>query len=285
MSIMAITIITIAALIHAAWNAVAKKAIDVIVFAWLSCLFATIIYSPIAAYVLCNMNSPLDATACGALFTTVLCTCVGFLCILLGYKIGDYSVMYPVSRGTGPLIATMAAILFLNERPSIAALAGIAMIVLGVFIIGGGFTITTRAKAKPVAFGILTGALIANTTVWAKHCISNHGIPFFLVDYAAIFGMLLIISPYVFKKRELLKREWQENKNAALIVGICRSLAYLLVLFVLSTTPVYYVAPLREMSILFATIIGAKLFKEGHSRRRLAAAFVLFSGLVSLSIN
>ena len=285
MSIMSLLIITVAAAIHAGWNAVARRANDVVTFAWLSAVFGTIIYSPFAFSVFAQSYNQIDATGYSALGITVLCTTVGFLAILAGYKMGDYSVMYPVSRGTGPLIATLAAIAFLGERPSVAAMVGITMIVLGVFIIGGGASLKSKAAAKPVAFGVLTGALIANTTVWAKHCISNHGIPFLLVDYAAISGLAIILSPYVFSKRDLLIKEWQENKFSALIVGICRSLAYLMVLFVLSSSHVYYVAPLREMSILFATLIGAKLFKEGHMRSRLAAAIVLFVGLVSLSIN
>ena len=283
---MAILMITIAAAIHASWNAVARRAEDVVSFAWLSCLYATVIFSPFAIYVFNQSASNIDASAYGALFITVLCTCFGFLAILLGYKIGDYSVMYPISRGTGPLIATVAAILFLGERPSAAALAGIAMIVAGVFIIGGGWTaIKSKHSLKPILFGILTGALIANTTVWAKHCISNHNIPFLLVDYAAVAGMFLLLTPYAIAKRESVINEWTKNKFSALIVAICRSLAYLMVLFVLTGSQVYYVAPLREMSILFATLIGARLLKEGQLRRRLAAALVLFGGLVSLSIN
>ena len=282
---LSLAIITVAAAIHAGWNAVARKAIDVVTFAWLSALMGTIIYAPFAIHIFSQSYNQIDATGYGALAITVLCTTVGFLAILMGYKLGDYSVMYPVSRGTGPLIATLAAIAFLGERPSVAAMLGILMILLGVFIIGGGASLKSKAAAKPVAFGVLTGALIANTTVWAKHCISNHGIPFLLVDYAAISGLVLILAPYVLTKRDLLAREWQENKGAALTVGICRSLAYLMVLFVLSSSQVYYVAPLREMSILFATLIGAKLFKEGHLRSRMAAALVLFVGLVSLSFN
>ena len=94
-----------------------------------------------------------------------------------------------------------------------------------------------------------------------------------------------MLAPYALSKRDELKQEWQKNKFTAATVGIFRTLAFMSVLFVLTTTPVYYVAPLREMSILFAAVIGAKLLKEGQLRRKLAAACVMFGGLVSLSIS
>lgn len=210
---------------------------------------------------------------------------LGFTSILMGYKFGDYSIMYPVTRGTGPLIATFAAVLFLQERPSTLALFGIALIIVGIFILSGSAAFKSKKALKPIAFGILTGCLVATATVWSKYCVSNLGIHFVLVDYFSSLGLAAFLTPYALSKKEDLKVEWQENKFNTLAVGVLRTMAFMSVLFVLTTTPVYYVAPLREMSILFAAIIGAKLLNEGHIRRRLTAACVMFGGLVSLSIS
>lgn len=285
MSALSITIITIAAAIHAYWNMLAKRAIDVKLFAWLSCTTASIVYAPLALYVLSSQQHSFSPTIYGALFIMILVHFLGFTFILKGYKYGDYSIMYPVTRGTGPLIATLSAIVFLGERPSLLSLGGISLIVVGIFILSGSKALKSTKALKPIAFGIMTGCLVAAATVWSKFCVSNLGIHFVLVDYVSSLGLAFILTPYVLSKRQELADEWNKNKFHAPLVGILRTLAFMSVLFVLTTTPVYYVAPLREMSILFAAIIGAKLLKEGQIRRRLAAACVMFGGLVSLSIS
>ncbi|MBZ0187137.1 MAG: EamA family transporter [Candidatus Obscuribacterales bacterium] len=285
MSGLAILILVFAAFIHAVWNLLAKRSIDSVLFGFLSCLVSALIYIPLATFVVTTQPVDWNATTVGALAISALLQLVGFNCILLSYKIGDYSVMYPVQRGTGPLVATLAAIIFLAERPSIGALAGIALILIGVFIIGGGGAILKSKSLKPIAFGCLTGVAIAAVTVWSKYCLSVLNIPFVLIDYAGVLGVALVLTPYALKNHDKLKREWQDNQSAIIGVGVLRSLAYMSILFVLTTVPVYYVAPLREMSILFAALIGAKLLKEGQVKRRFSAVLVMFVGLICLSLN
>ena len=107
---------------------------------------------------------------------------LGFTSILLGYKFGDYSIMYPVTRGTGPLMATLAAIIFLHERPSALAMFGITLIIVSIFILSGSAALKSKKALKPIAFGVLTGCMVAAATVWSKFCVSNLGIHFVLVD-------------------------------------------------------------------------------------------------------
>lgn len=212
--------------------------------------------------------------------------CVGYNFILFSYKFGDYSVMYPIMRGTGPLTSTAVAIAVLSERPSLVALVAIVMILVGVFIIGDGIKIlTTQKSVKPIALGVFTGIIIGLNTVIAKYCISNLGIPFVFLEYGGLLLLSLVLAPYVVLNRDRLKDEWKENSKPALGVGFLRSATYILVLWVLVTTDVYYVAPLREMSILFAAIIGTKFLKEGHLKKRLIAAVIIFAGVVVLALN
>ncbi|MCA9802801.1 MAG: hypothetical protein KC777_12590 [Cyanobacteria bacterium HKST-UBA02] len=285
MSALAISIVVVAAALHAYWNLLARSSGNFRLFGWLSGLVGTVFFMPLFLWVLATGSPFWNATTIGAICFSVMLQCIGFNCILLGYKLGDYSVMYPVTRGTGPLFATIAAILFLSERPSLGALSGIALIMSGVFAIGGGATIVGKESFRPVAFGCLTGLVIAAVTVWSKHCLSDLGIPFVVLEYCGVVGVFLVLTPYALSHRKELAGEWQANKRAIFGVATLRSAAYMSILYVLSTTPVYYVAPLREMSILFAAVIGGTLLKEGQFARRLTAAIVMFAGLVCLSLN
>src|SRR5205823_14056447 len=87
---------------------------------------------------------------------------VGYTLLLTySYRLGDLSVVYPLARGTGPLLATLAAIIFLGERPSPLALAGGALIVLGVLALTGDpLALRRSGSGRAVAFALLTGVII-----------------------------------------------------------------------------------------------------------------------------
>ena len=91
-----------------------------------------------------------------------------FLSLQEGYRVGDLSVVYPLARGTGPLLASGAAIVLFGERPGPVAVAGILLIVLGVFLLGwepGGTRGSIERKRLEIAFGLLTGVFIAAYTL------------------------------------------------------------------------------------------------------------------------
>ena len=100
-----------------------------------------------------------------------------------GYRIGDLSLVYPLARGTGPMLLTTAAILVFGERPGPLALAGAAMIGVGTFVLacGGGGLRQAHAR-RAVVFALLTGAIIASYTLWDKRAVSNLGIPPLLLN-------------------------------------------------------------------------------------------------------
>lgn len=282
----AFSLIIFSAVLHALWNLLAKRALDGKTFVFLTSAIVIPLYLPAAIYIFLAQKPVFGTAEIIAIAGATILHLVYFICLQNAYKIGDYSVVYPVARGTGPLLSTILAVIFLSEQPTPMAMAGIALIVCGVFIISGGSKILAgHVSKKPIAWGLLTGVCIASYTVWDKYAVANVGVSPVLLDYLATIGMALLMTPYALKNLAKLKQEWQGNRLESLTVAALSPLGYMIVLYVLSTEPVFYVAPLREISILIAATLGAKLLQEEQSRRRIVAAAVMFGGVVSLALS
>lgn len=286
LSALALALILGSAFIHASWNLMAKKALDGNSFIWLTSALILPMYAPLALYVLLTEKPVFGETQIVALLGTTFLHLVYFICLQAAYKIGDYSVVYPVARGTGPLLATTGAIYFLHEEPSILALVGIFLIVFGVVVISGGAKLLApETPKKPIVYGLATGICIAAYTLWDKYAVADAGVSPVLLDYMATGGIGLLLLPYALSKKEQISREWRENRANVVGVSALSPISYLIVLYVLKSSPVYYVAPLREMSILIAAYLGAKLLKEGDILRRSVAATIMFCGVVALALG
>lgn len=282
----ALALVLLSAVIHASWNLMAKQARDGNTFIWLTSFLILPIYAPFALYIFLVEKPTFGPAEIIALTGTTVLHLVYFICLQAAYKIGDYTLVYPVARGTGPLLATIGAIYFLSEQPSFLALMGMLLIIAGVVIISGGKRLLEAGTPrKPILYGLMTGVCIAGYTLWDKYAVAEVGIPPLLLDYVATGCISLLLIPYVLKNKEKLKDEWNNNRGNVLGVSILSPLSYLIVLYVLISCPVYYVAPLREMSILIAAYLGARLLKEGDHLRRAVAACIMFGGVVSLAIG
>lgn len=277
-------LVLFSAVLHSVWNLLAKKALDAKAFIWLTSFLVMIFYLPVVVAAVLIERPALGLLEGGVILGTTALHLVYFIALQTGYKVGDFSVVYPVARGTGPLLSSVGAILLLAERPSIPALFGVGLILLGVFIIGGGVKVLEARDARPIAYGLLTGFFIACYTIWDKVAVADIGISPILLDYSATCGIAAIMTPYVFAKKDLVEREWTDNRWAAIWVALLSPAAFMIVLFVLKTQPVSYVAPLREISILFAAFLGARVLSEGHVRRRALAATVMFVGVAALAL-
>ena len=161
----ALGLVLVSGFLHALWNLLAKRASGDAggpAFVWLCSALSTAIFAPLAAFVLIGGER---VGAVGLLFvlgTGVLH--VGyFLSLQKGSQVGDLSVVYPLARGTGPLLASGAAILLLGERAGPVAWAGILLIVAGVFLLArepDGGRSSPGERQLGVVFGLLTGVFI-----------------------------------------------------------------------------------------------------------------------------
>jgi drug/metabolite transporter (DMT)-like permease len=291
----ALTLVLAAGLFHALWNLLAKRAGGGgAPFVWLYTAVAALLYAPLAVVAVVLLGQTRMSTL-GLLFvlgTAVLHTGY-FLSLQKGYSVGDLSVVYPLARGTGPLLASAAAVALFGERPGPVAVLGILLIGGGVFTLAwepGGVTTDaspaeTRARRLGVAYGVLTGAFIAGYTLWDKQAVSGLALSPVLYYWAALSVQALLLAPVALRRKDEVRAAWHSYRPEVFGVAVLSPLSYLLVLTALVFAPVSHVAPAREVGILIGTAMGGGLLKEGSTQRRLLAAAAIVAGIVALALG
>lgn len=288
---MALALVLAAGFFHATWNLLAKRASSGVsgpVFVWLCTAFSTLIFAPVAAVVL---SENLHVGTLGLLFmfgTGILHTGY-FLSLQEGYRVGDLSMIYPLARGTGPLLASAAAIALFDERPGPLGGAGILLIISGVFLLAWEPDDGSRSSAKKkwlgMTFGLLTGVFIASYTLWDKYAVSDLALSPILYYWASLLVEALLLTPIALRDKEKVRAAWHAHRPETLGVAVLSPLSYVLVLTALVFTPVSHVAPAREMGILFGTLMGGHLLAEGGLGRRLVASSLMVLGIVALALG
>ena len=283
---LALLLLLCAAFFHASWNFISKKTCGGAIFVWLFNAVASVMYVPVVIGLLWITNSSLQWDYTIFMLGSAILHVGYFILLNKGYDVGDLSLVYPLARGTGPLLSTLAAIFFLGEHPSLIALMGTLFIAVGVFLLLGNPAKYVEMKASSaVLFAVLTGVLIAGYTLWDKYAVSNIAVPPVLMYWGTTVGQALLLIPYALKNREEVITQWRTNRLSIFGVAILCPLSYILVLTTMVFTPVSYVAPAREVSILIGAIMGARFLAEGDAKLRIAAAIVILIGLTCLALG
>jgi drug/metabolite transporter (DMT)-like permease len=244
-----------------------------VAFVWLYGVAAVVLWAPAAlidGFVEGGVSWPGVAFMAGSALLHI----GYFVALQKAYAVGNLSVVYPLARGTGPVLSVAAAIVFLGERPSALGLAGGALIVAAVLALAVG----SRAG---VGLAIVTGALTAAYTVWDAHAVTTlHQPPIF---YAWAYGAMLalVLTPFATGARD----QWREHRRAVLGIGALSPLAYVLVLFALQRAPISLVAPVRESSVVIGALLGASVLQEGQLARRVIAAIAIAIGIAALALS
>jgi drug/metabolite transporter (DMT)-like permease len=287
MSVTALLLVLAAAFVHAGWNYLAKRAGGGAAFVWLFGVVSATLYTPIALWLLARGDWALTPLQLLFMAGTAVIHSAYFLLLQRGYRAGDLSLVYPVARGTGPLLATVAAIAFFGERPTTLALAGAALVIGGIFFMAFTRGETQRAARHPeaVGFGLVTGVTIAGYTLWDKHAVAILLIPPLVLDWAGNLGRTLLVSPYAVQHWPRVCEVWRTRRLEVIAVGVLCPLSYILVLTAMVFTPVSYVAPAREVSIVIGTLLGSHLLSEPDAGRRLAGAATIVLGVLALALG
>jgi drug/metabolite transporter (DMT)-like permease len=285
-TVWALTLILAAAFIHATWNLLNKKASGHATFTWVVAVLSAVFYTPVALAAVFFWQAHIGWLEIGLMAGSAALHTGYFVLLNEGYRAGDLSLVYPLARGTGPLLSTFAAILFLGERPSVIALAGGLMIVGGVIILSWSPQRLAEAGAKKaVVYALVTGTFIAAYTLWDKQAVSRFVMSPILLDWGANLGRSLFLTPFALRYWERTVNEWRTHRSEAVGVALLVPLSYILVLTAMQFTPVSYVAPAREISILIGTVMGTRLLAEGDVVRRLVAAAAMVVGVIALAVG
>ena len=299
MSATAVALILVAALAHATWNLFSKQAsvAGASSFVWLMSLAATGLYAPVVAVSV--LLSPPRLTLLDWVFMvgTGFLQVGYFLFLQASYRLGDLSLVYPLGRGSGALLAALAGIVLLGERPGPAGITGIVLVVLGVLVLGapgrGGDSPAPPAPGTParprlsraIMFALVTGTFIASYTLWDKYAVSTLQVPPLIQGYASLPVMALVLAPSALRQRSRTTRVWRDFRRQVTGAAVLSPLAYILVLIAMSFTAVSAVAPAREVSVLAGVLLGRKLLGEGGLARRLTAAAAIAAGIICIAIG
>ena len=287
MTFFALVLVLLAAVFHATWNLLAKRVgAGGAIFVWLFGLFSVFIYAPLALGVSLLPGPHLGPAQLVFMFGSGALHLGYFVVLQRGYAVGDLSLVYPLARGTGPLLATVGAVVLLGERPGVVAVSGILLITLGVFLLTrepGGFR--GPGLGMGVVYGLLTGVFIAAYTLWDKQAVSALLIPPLLQSWATTLVTVALLTPLAVRRRKEVLSLWRAHKPEVLGIAVLSPLSYILVLTALVFTPVSYVAPAREISILIGVVMGTQLLAEGHAASRLLAAGAMVVGVAALALG
>jgi drug/metabolite transporter (DMT)-like permease len=286
----ALALVLTAALLHALWNIAAKKAGGNHHFALLSVLMTVVLWAPAALWFGVNEWQRWGLIEWIALAASALMHVLYFTVLLTGYRKADLTVVYPVARGSGPLLASVGAVLVLGETISLLGGIGILAVCGGVFLIAGGPRLfrggggDAHAKALAgVRWGAATGALIACYTVIDGYAVKVLLIGPVLVDYVGNVLRVPLLALPVLRDRAAFASAARAQWKHALVVAVLGPLAYIFVLYAVKMAPLSHVAPAREVSMLFAALIGGRLLGEGDRALRLVGAGFIATGVIALA--
>ncbi|NIG55512.1 DMT family transporter [Chitinophaga sp. Cy-1792] len=286
MSTLSLILVLIAAIIHALWNLITKQVKGGLPFFWLLSLFSAVIFAPVLIYQISSAKVEITSTAIWLALGSGLLHIFYYIALQVGYHKADLSVVYPVARGAGPLFSVTGAILLFGERPGIPAYIGFVLIITGVILLTG---LKLSGSSKQVLtglnYGLLTGIFIAGYTLWDKKAVADYHISPLFISFGSMILPLLALTPVAIRKSEEVKVSVKLHWKAALMVSILQPVSYLLVLIAMKTTPVSYVAPVRELSIVIGVFFGVNLLKEKDATRRMIGAVIILAGIALLAFS
>lgn len=290
----ALALVLTAALLHALWNLAAKRWGGGPHFVLTCSLGVTVLWLPAVLWVGFAEIPQWSLTAWGFVVASAVVHLGYFNCLMAGYRAADLTVVYPVARGSGPLLSALAAVLLLDEHLGLHGALGLAGVVGGILLITMGPRLigrgvphdpeTTRRRRAGLWWGAATGALIAGYTVLDGYAVKVLLVSPLMLDY---FGNMLRVPlqlPVALRQPHSFWPELKRSWRGVLAVAGLGPLAYILVLMAMREAPLSRVAPAREVSMLFAALLGGQLLGEGERGWRIAGAVLIGAGVIGLAL-
>lgn len=284
MTATALALVICAAVLHAAWNALAKRGRDPLAFLWLASMVAAPVLLPFGLRELSVSGFPLRAAP--FVVGTIVLHALYFYALGRAYATGAYSVVYPIARGLGVALVPVLAWTLLDERLSPLGIAGIALVIIGVVVLhrvaGRRIAVSTSALGSASAWAVVTGVTIAGYSVLDKIGVTRlHPVPYIMLMEA---GCVVAFTPLMRRRLTAARAEWTANRWTIIATGVMSAGGYTLVLFAFQLSKAGYVVASRELSIVLSALIGSLLLGEGRLSPRLAAACIVLAGVACVAL-
>jgi drug/metabolite transporter (DMT)-like permease len=277
MTLSLLLLLLAAAALHAGWNLLLKRAADRQLIVWWAVVTSALCFVPVLA-----LRPALPLVGWRFALASAVVETGYFVALTTAYRVGDFSLVYPVARGAAPALLALAAVLLLHERLSATGVAGLSAIVAGLWLVAAG-RMTGAQPGRGVALALLVALCIATYSVIDGAAVRR-------VDAPAYTGAMFVLAALVFAPVTIRWYGWPALEGAlrarwGLIatVGLLQAVAYLAVLYVYARAPVAYAGAIREASIVLGALAGWLWLKEPFGARRVAGALVVCGGIVLIA--
>ncbi|MBI3751140.1 MAG: EamA family transporter [Chloroflexi bacterium] len=303
MPLFAIGLVAIAAVLHAGWNVLLKTSGDPLLTAVRLQAIGTVVLLPVAVVAWLAFGAPpLDGGGVAIALASGVLEAIYFFLLASAYRRGDLSLVYPLARGSAPLLAVLVGVFVLGERLATIAAIGVVGILVGIVLVARPWRalgVAGRAHRGAVGFALATGAMIA-----AYSAVDRVGVRILVPwQYGALLAVFAttILGTFVVAGRRMgwlttpeplfgavtRGRGQQLLRDGA--AGVLSLTAYLLILFAYSVAPLAAVAPLRESAIVLAAAWGSFRLGEAAGNReaglRIGAAALVVIGAVLVALG
>jgi uncharacterized membrane protein len=298
----AIALVLVAATLHAGWNVLLKTSGDTLGTAVRLQAIGTAILLPIAIIGWFVSRPPIDPAGVGLALVSGVLEAAYFIFLSAAYARGALSLVYPLARGSAPLLAVVIGVVVLGERLAPGSLAGVICLLAGILLVARPWRALREAGREhrgAIGFALATGVTIA-----AYSAVDRVGVrlmePWLYGAILAVFATALLSTSVVVGRRTGLLGSAVSAGNSAEsrrphllgrdgLAGVASLSAYLLILFAYSIAPLATVAPLRESGIVLAAAWGSLRLGETSGRRaasgRIAAAVLVVLGALLLATS
>ncbi len=277
MTPLVIALVLGAAVLHAGWNATLRSSLDRlhgIVVMCMTCAAASIPFALV-------LPAPDPASWPYIALSAALQICYCFL-LVRAYRQGDFGQIYPIARGSSPLLVTLGAALFAGEHLGIVPLIGVFLVSAGIFASARGID---RAHLGSVLAALATGIFIAGYTLTDGTGARLAGHAGSYIAWSFIAQGLPMPLIYLALRRRFPIQSFDGPTLRAMGGGVVSMVAYGIVIWALARSPMGQVSALRETSILFAAVIGRVFLGEALTPRRIAAVTAIAAGAACLSLS
>ena len=283
----AIGLVLLSAFFHSIWNLLAKRSSDPLAFIFSFHLISIVVYG-VPAFIALRAH-PFPLAGLPFVLVSTAFEITYYLSLAEAYRHGALALTYPITRGTGLFLVAILAVPIYGEQPSIAGACGIAGILMALAIIGVDSLRFQRSSGQPAArrgilFALAAGCGVASYSLTDKAGV-GHVYPLVYV-YSIFLISAVILAPLVLlRHRESFVHEWTVNRRTVLLGGILPFGVYFIVLAALRLSNVSYVVPLREVSILFGTLLGVVVLHERLRRWQALASVLIVTGVLAIALG
>ena len=266
-----------AALLHASWNAMVKKHEDKHV------AIAAIFFGHVPASLVIIFFLPAPTIESMPYILASALAHIGYQWFLLSaYRYGDFTKVYPIARGLGPMIVTIVSLLFLGVVLSNYEIMGIFIVSMGIFILS--FHDRSELKNKKiVTYSLMTGLFIATYTMIDGYGARISLSPLTYISWSFILNSVIFIFVFKYMNRPyILKEVLKKGKTVFFIGGTISYIVYAIIVWGFTKAPIPMVSALREISIILALLIGTFFLKERFTILKASSVIIIFIGVVFL---